>query len=599
MNTRQKIIPGCLLLALLSYALPSGAQTVTAIAAGSEHTLFTKSDGSLWGMGDDIDGQLGTGPGINFTNVPQLIVSNGVTGVVAGEGQSFFFKGAFIWAMGNNAYGQLGNGSNTDIFFPQQIGSGFALATGYTHTLFIRSSGLNRIMDAMGDNLFGELGDRGNNNQLTPEQIESDSTLILGSTYVTAVAAGTIHSLFLKSDGSLWSVGSETYGELGDGFDSYNGHSSTNKPEKVVSSGVTTIAAGRYCSLFIKSDGSLWGMGDNGLGELGTSQVPAGGQTNRPVSIWPSGVMAIAGGTSHNLFLTSGGKLWGMGYNYNGELGVGTFDDAHLPVQITGGGVTAMAAGEDHSLFLMSDGSLWGMGFADYGQLGPAYTGNQPRPVQIIGPLVANGGFETGNFDGWITNLDNENVASIPAHSGSYAATMGNTGSLGFMSQNLATVPGKSYLLSFWVKYDGNNPSEFKASWNNNVLLDLTNPHAGGWTNLQYVLSASTTNTPLQFGFRDDIGYVDLDDVRVVPLDPPGITSFSLDASSNIVLNATNGQWNGIYVTLMGTNLTQPLNQWKPVATNTLATGGGKFSINLNTGVDPSVAQRLYRLQLE
>jgi alpha-tubulin suppressor-like RCC1 family protein len=80
---------------------------------------------------------------------------------------------------------------------------------------------------------------------------------------VTKIAAGVEHSLFLKSDGSLWAMGDNFYGELGDGTYSTNAPYGTNRPQQIVASGVTAIAAGDTHSLFLKSDGSLWAMGDN------------------------------------------------------------------------------------------------------------------------------------------------------------------------------------------------------------------------------------------------------------------------------------------------------------------------------------------------
>jgi parallel beta-helix repeat protein len=68
------------------------ATTVTKIAAGADHSLFLKSDGSLWGMGDNSSGQLGAGFGVSSTNRPLLIVSNGVfnqnngAGLLSGAG---------------------------------------------------------------------------------------------------------------------------------------------------------------------------------------------------------------------------------------------------------------------------------------------------------------------------------------------------------------------------------------------------------------------------------------------------------------------------------------------------------------------------------
>ena len=76
-----------------------------------------------------------------------------------------------------------------------------------------------------------------------------------------AIAAGQQHSLFLETNGSLWAVGYNYDGELGDGFFATRYPFATNKPEQIVSANVTVTAAGSHHSLFIKSDGSLWAMG--------------------------------------------------------------------------------------------------------------------------------------------------------------------------------------------------------------------------------------------------------------------------------------------------------------------------------------------------
>src|SRR5208282_749516 len=106
---------------------------------------------------------------------------------------------------------------------------------------------------------------------------------------VTKVAGGSFHSLFLKSDGSLWAMGYNYYGQLGDrtyGFPPFN---STIMPEQIVATNVTAVAAGNYHSLFIKSDGSLWAMGFNNSGQLGDGTY---NNTNQPEQIVASNVTA-------------------------------------------------------------------------------------------------------------------------------------------------------------------------------------------------------------------------------------------------------------------------------------------------------------------
>jgi alpha-tubulin suppressor-like RCC1 family protein len=398
MTAGRKIIPIWLLCAaMVLQVVPSGAQPVTSIVGGVQHSLFLKSDGSLWAMGYNQYGQLGDGiyntnPHYG-TNQPQQIVASNVTAIAAGTCHSLFLKSdGSLWAMGLNNSGQLGDGnSNSSTNLPEQIvgsnvtaiaaGSDTLLYTSYNpaysgHSLFVKTDG---SLWTMGYNCYGQLGDGtwnayGGTNR--PEQIVASN--------VMAVAAGAWHSLFLKSDGSLWAMGFNGDGELGDG--TYN---STNLPEQIVASNVMAVAAGSHHTLFLKNDGSLWAMGFNNRGQLGDGTY---NNTNLPEQIVASNVTAIAAGVSHSLFLKSDGSLWAMGYDYYGQLGDGInnttppYFGTNRPEQIVASGVTAIAAGGGHSLFLKSDGSLWGMGDNSSGQLGDGTYTTTNRPEQILGP---------------------------------------------------------------------------------------------------------------------------------------------------------------------------------------------------------------------
>ena len=150
-----------------------------------------------------------------------------------------------------------------------------------------------------------------------------------GAQPVTKIAAGGFHNLFLKSDGSLWVMGYNSWGQLGDGT-----YSDTNLPEQIVTNNVTAIAAGAYHSLFLKSDGSLWGMGQNGPKQLGDG---TSNNQYQPEQIVASNVTAIAAGNTHSLFLKSDGSLWAMGNNGFGQLGGGTIFSTNRPMQIVAG----------------------------------------------------------------------------------------------------------------------------------------------------------------------------------------------------------------------------------------------------------------------
>ena len=172
--------------------------------------------------------------------------------------------------------------------------------------------------------------------------------------------------------------------------------------------------------------------------------------------------------------------------------------------------------------------------------------------------LVQNGGFETGNYTSWTLSdsggpdlVDNGATSVITPYDGSYEFAFGQANSYAYLSQNLPTTPGQTYLLSFWVS----NPTtggfgkteKFKANWNTNStstnnIYNLSNPSSFGWTQKTFVVTATGTNTTLQFAVRNDPGYFGLDDVSVTPISLPTITqqpsSQTNLVGSNVVFTA-------------------------------------------------------------
>lgn len=197
-------------------------------------------------------------------------------------------------------------------------------------------------------------------NNLNPGQVSS-------ITSVTKIAAGHIHSLFLKSDGTVWAVGNNSAGQLGDG-------TTTNRSTVVqvtVSGGanltnVVEIAAGAAHSIARKSDGTVVSWGDNTYGQLGDTTT-----TLRTRAVTVSGVsnaIGIASGEYHNLALISGGTVMSWGRNNFGQLGDGTTTDASTAITISSGSLSdaiQVACGGFHSVALRSaSGKLkaWGKG---------------------------------------------------------------------------------------------------------------------------------------------------------------------------------------------------------------------------------------------
>jgi hypothetical protein len=137
--------------------------------------------------------------------------------------------------------------------------------------------------------------------------------------------------------------------------------------------------------------------------------------------------------------------------------------------------------------------------------------------------IVVNGGFESGDFTGWILsgNPIPGNVDNSQPHSGQFAANLFAQDAPGFMEQFLATTPGASYTLSFFLASDGETPNSFSAQVDGKALLDQTNLAAFSYTQFSFTFVAASNSTDLKFGFRDDPGVLHLDDISVNAVPEP------------------------------------------------------------------------------
>ena len=191
------------------------------------------------------------------------------------------------------------------------------------------------------------------------------------------VAAGGLHSLMLRSDGTVWAWGNNFFGQLGNGT-----VTSSSAPVQVSGlTGVVQVAAAAYHSLALRSDGTVWAWGSGGLSSsLTPVQVPG-----------LTGVTMISARGMFSLALRSDGTVWAWGVNQSGQLGNGTTTDSAVPVQVTGlSQVTSISAGFDSSLATRTRGvttirSVWTWGGNGSGQLGDGTLTNHLIPEQVTG----------------------------------------------------------------------------------------------------------------------------------------------------------------------------------------------------------------------
>jgi alpha-tubulin suppressor-like RCC1 family protein len=327
-------------------------------------------------MGENWFGQLGDGTTQNKSE-PVVVMTEGVAKLAAGGDHSLILKNdGSLWASGRNYYGQLGSGNTINRTSPVQITNGVKdIATGADHSLILKNDG---SLWAMGDNRYGQLGDGTNFNRTSPVEIKANG--------VKGIAAGALHSLILMEDGSLWATGFNYYGQLGDGTNI----DKSSLTEVILNSdlmgNITDVVAGKLHTLILSENGSLWAMGRNENGQLGNLTLT---DQTQPVEILAN-VEGLAAGEHHSLVLKQDGSLWAAGKNNFRQLGLDPektrtsnppnydFNEVELENRTP----KAVAAGEYHSLVLMQNGSLFGMGYNEAGQLGdvPGYL-NTPSKI--------------------------------------------------------------------------------------------------------------------------------------------------------------------------------------------------------------------------
>ncbi|HWR94957.1 MAG TPA: T9SS type A sorting domain-containing protein [Flavobacterium sp.] len=247
------------------------------------------------------------------------------------------------------------------------------IANGAEHTLVIHTDG---SLWSCGSNSIGQLGYE------TPYKNDQTFLKRIGlENDWQSVAVGTFHSLAIKSNGTLWAWGSNGHGELGDGNSLYR-----QFPTQIgTENNWESIVAGYYYTIAIKKDGTLWSWGYNFRGRLGLGDnFPS--EVNSPTQIGNSTDWeTISAGSGHVLALKTDGTLWSWGDGYYGQLGNGTsYSVVHIPTQI--GNDTdwkLIACGDVHSLAIKEDGSLWTWGKNIDKQLGDGTNINREIPTKI------------------------------------------------------------------------------------------------------------------------------------------------------------------------------------------------------------------------
>ncbi|RDD40061.1 putative E3 ubiquitin-protein ligase HERC4 [Trichoplax sp. H2] len=332
--------------------------TIKLISCGLNHTILLLQDGQIYSCGSNDYGQTGRQrnnkrfaridafESMRITNVS----SNGANHNLAINDKNC------IYAWGDNSDGQLGvTDQNLKQFYrtPRQIKSlsKFAVvqvACGQSHSLAVINDG---TVFSWGSNRYGQLGIDSNVSSVEPKQI-----LKLSGFYIVQIAAGGAHSLAITNSGALLTWGKNSFGQLGLGTN--DGVLSPTCVSSLRSQHIAYAACGEDHTAVLTKEGGVFTFGAGSSGQLGHNSLSHHCSPQMVVDLMGIVVTQITCGRRHTLaYARQLGRLYSFGLNGSGQLGNNSCKNATNPtISVNTWKLKAwhIAAGGDHSFLTVS-----------------------------------------------------------------------------------------------------------------------------------------------------------------------------------------------------------------------------------------------------
>ncbi len=395
-------------IATISYYIPGNVAITGTV--GWVYSIIVTESGQIYAFGANAYGELGDDT-FNWKSLPiettgffHLTDNDKIIGI-----SSFYLhtiavtESGRVFAWGINDGGQIGNGTMSTIPSISEITGQFLLddddriimvAAGEYHSIALSAKG--RVF-TFGSNSYGQLGNGTNDFYASPIEITSGFSLS-GEEKIIQIIAGGNHSLAISSTGKVYAWGSNNYGELGD--ESYTNRlvptDITLQFDLEEDEVIIKLSGGYFNTLALTSQGRVFGMGNNIYGQLGIGNTIS---QNSPIEVsfvdlLPDEIIVdIEAGYMTSFAVTSFHRVFAWGYNYSGEMGDGTSQSKNVPTDITanfdledGEVILSVPASRTHSLAVTSFGRIIIWGDNSYGQLGDGSFNLRVNPTETLLP---------------------------------------------------------------------------------------------------------------------------------------------------------------------------------------------------------------------
>ncbi len=351
---------------------------VSASATGNNHVIAVQTNGTLWSWGVNTNGQLGLGDTVTRSSAVQIGTdTNWMSAITAYNSTIAIKTDGTLWGWGGGTVGTYNGQLASNIYELRQIDNLTTWASASYSGYQVMAIKTNGTLWGWGTNSSGQLGLNDTVTRSSPVQIGTLSDWLK----ISPSANGSF-LLALKTNGTLWSWGNNGVGGLGLGISVATNRSS---PVQVGTRTWTEIRAGRNAAMAIRDDGTLWAWGANNFGILGTnnttsysSPVQVGTETNWSKISLGAGFSAVG--------IKTDGSIWTWGDNQYGQLGLNLSTSAKRsnPVQLDASNVWIDARQSGLGMTaIKSDGTLWTWGDNQYAQLGVGDKINRSSPVQV------------------------------------------------------------------------------------------------------------------------------------------------------------------------------------------------------------------------